>query len=146
MDQLGNMFNKYASGGNQNPNQNQGYPPTSGYPGGPEQQQQQMPHGQNAGGQGGFAGALGGFMNNLGGGQGGGQGGMHQGQGMQQQQQHQQQQGGFGGGSGGFLGGLGDRLQGAAGGGRESEKNEDYLDKGERTHGYALSNSMLMSV
>lgn len=33
-------------------------------------------------------------------------------------------------GSGGFLGGLGDKLNGAAGGGRESEKNEDYLDKG----------------
>lgn len=32
--------------------------------------------------------------------------------------------------SGGFLGGLGDKLNGAAGGGRESEKNEDYLDKG----------------
>ncbi|RMZ73994.1 hypothetical protein GMOD_00004812 [Pyrenophora seminiperda CCB06] len=33
-------------------------------------------------------------------------------------------------GSGGFLGGLGDKLNSAAGGGRESEKNEDYLDKG----------------
>jgi hypothetical protein len=32
--------------------------------------------------------------------------------------------------SGGFLGGLGDKLNSAAGGGRESEKNEDYLDKG----------------
>ncbi|OCL06252.1 hypothetical protein AOQ84DRAFT_365967 [Glonium stellatum] len=32
-------------------------------------------------------------------------------------------------GAGGFLGGLGDKLNGAAGGGRESEKNEDYLDK-----------------
>ena len=32
---------------------------------------------------------------------------------------------------GGFLGGLGDKLNSAAGGGRESEKNEDYLDKGE---------------
>ncbi|KAF1929614.1 uncharacterized protein M421DRAFT_91460 [Didymella exigua CBS 183.55] len=37
----------------------------------------------------------------------------------------QQQQG-----SGGFLGGIGDKLNSAAGGGRESEKNEDYLDKG----------------
>ncbi|KAF2015690.1 hypothetical protein BU24DRAFT_421996 [Aaosphaeria arxii CBS 175.79] len=31
---------------------------------------------------------------------------------------------------GGFLGGLGDKLNSAAGGGRESEKNEDLLDKG----------------
>lgn len=31
---------------------------------------------------------------------------------------------------GGFLGGLGDKLNSAAGGGKESEKNEDYLDKG----------------
>ena len=37
----------------------------------------------------------------------------------------EQQQGG-----GGFLGGIGDKLNSAAGGGRESEKNEDYLDKG----------------
>jgi len=33
-------------------------------------------------------------------------------------------------GGGGFLGGIGDRLNSAAGGGKESEKNEDYLDKG----------------
>jgi len=39
------------------------------------------------------------------------------------------QQGGSGSG-GGFLGGFGDKLNAAAGGGRESEKNEDYLDKG----------------
>jgi hypothetical protein len=31
---------------------------------------------------------------------------------------------------GGFLSGIGDKLNSAAGGGRESEKNEDYLDKG----------------
>ncbi|KAF2405475.1 hypothetical protein EJ06DRAFT_525990 [Trichodelitschia bisporula] len=31
---------------------------------------------------------------------------------------------------GGFLGGLGDKVNSAAGGGRESEKSEDYLDKG----------------
>ncbi|OCK82460.1 hypothetical protein K432DRAFT_348996 [Lepidopterella palustris CBS 459.81] len=31
---------------------------------------------------------------------------------------------------GGFLGSIGDKLNSAAGGGRESEKNEDYLDKG----------------
>ncbi|KAF1914928.1 hypothetical protein BDU57DRAFT_520157 [Ampelomyces quisqualis] len=34
------------------------------------------------------------------------------------------------GGGGGFLGGIGDKLNSAAGGGKESEKNEDYLDKG----------------
>lgn len=33
------------------------------------------------------------------------------------------------GGNGSFLGGIGDKLNGMAGGGRESEKNEDYLDK-----------------
>ncbi|KAJ9605220.1 hypothetical protein H2200_010610 [Cladophialophora chaetospira] len=37
---------------------------------------------------------------------------------------------GSGSGGGGFLGGIGDKLNSAAGGGRESEKNEDYLDKG----------------
>lgn len=31
---------------------------------------------------------------------------------------------------GGFLGGITDKLNSAAGGGRESEKNEDVLDKG----------------
>lgn len=35
-----------------------------------------------------------------------------------------------GGQGGGFLGGLGDKINSAAGGGKESEKNEDYLDKG----------------
>ena len=40
------------------------------------------------------------------------------------------QEGGGGGGGGGFLGGIGDKLNSAAGGGRESEKNEDLLDKG----------------
>lgn len=34
-------------------------------------------------------------------------------------------------GGGGFFGGLGDKMNSAAGGGKESEKNEDYLDKGE---------------
>ncbi|KAI9665111.1 MAG: hypothetical protein M1821_006559 [Bathelium mastoideum] len=33
-------------------------------------------------------------------------------------------------GSGGFLSGIGDKINTAAGGGRESEKNEDMLDKG----------------
>lgn len=41
------------------------------------------------------------------------------------------------GGSGNFLGGLGNKINTAAGGGPESEKNEDLLDKGE-TH--CLSN------
>lgn len=31
---------------------------------------------------------------------------------------------------GGFLGSIGDKFNSAAGGGKESEKNEDYLDKG----------------
>ena len=50
-----------------------------------------------------------------------------------QQQGNIQQQGGSGSGGsgGGFLDGLGDKFNSAAGGGRESEKNEDYLDKGE---------------
>jgi hypothetical protein len=33
-------------------------------------------------------------------------------------------------GGGGFMGGLGDKFNSAAGGGKESEKNEDMLDKG----------------
>ncbi|KAF2212611.1 hypothetical protein CERZMDRAFT_111706 [Cercospora zeae-maydis SCOH1-5] len=46
----------------------------------------------------------------------------------QQGGEGQQQQGSSGGG--GFLGGIMDKAHGAAGGGPESEKNEDYLDKG----------------
>lgn len=42
--------------------------------------------------------------------------------------------GGGGGGLGGLLGGLGDKVNNAAGGGKEGEKNEDYLDKGEITY------------
>jgi hypothetical protein len=34
------------------------------------------------------------------------------------------------GGGGGFLGSIGDKFNSAAGGGKDSEKNEDYLDKG----------------
>ena len=34
-------------------------------------------------------------------------------------------------GGGGFLGGIGDKINSAAGGGKESEKSEDYLDKGQ---------------
>ena len=37
---------------------------------------------------------------------------------------------GQGEGGGGFLGGIGNKINSAAGGGKESEKNEDYLDKG----------------
>ncbi|KIW88005.1 uncharacterized protein Z519_11115 [Cladophialophora bantiana CBS 173.52] len=48
----------------------------------------------------------------------------------QQQKQSGGQQGASGSGSGGFLGGLGGKINAAAGGGRESEKKEDYLDKG----------------
>lgn len=47
------------------------------------------------------------------------------------QNQGQQQEGGQSSGGGGFLGGIGDKINSAAGGGKESEKNEDYLDKGE---------------
>ena len=42
----------------------------------------------------------------------------------------EQSSGGGGGGGGGFLSGIGDKINSAAGGGKESEKNEDYLDKG----------------
>lgn len=51
-----------------------------------------------------------------------------------QQSQQGQNQGGSsnnqGESSGGFLSGIGDKFNSAAGGGKESEKNEDYLDKG----------------
>jgi len=46
--------------------------------------------------------------------------------GQQQQGQGQSSSGGLDG----VLGGLGNKLNSAAGGGRESEKNEDILDKG----------------
>lgn len=36
---------------------------------------------------------------------------------------------------GGFLSGIGNKLNSAAGGGKESEKNEDYLDKGMHSRG-----------
>jgi hypothetical protein len=53
------------------------------------------------------------------------QGGQQQGQSSEGQQKQDSSSSG-----GGFLGGLGDKFNSAAGGGRESEKNEDYLDKG----------------
>ena len=37
---------------------------------------------------------------------------------------------GQGEGGGGFFGGIGNKINSAAGGGKESEKNEDLLDKG----------------
>lgn len=39
-----------------------------------------------------------------------------------------------GGGGGGFLSGLGNKINAAAGGGRDSEKNEDFLDKGKKIY------------
>lgn len=36
-------------------------------------------------------------------------------------------------GGGGFLSNIGNKINSAAGGGPESEKNEDYLDKGSST-------------
>ena len=46
-------------------------------------------------------------------------------------------------GGGGFLGGIGDKFNSAAGGGKESEKNEDYLDKG--TSSYTHPHTQLSS-
>ena len=45
-------------------------------------------------------------------------------------QQSQPTENNSGGGGGGFLSGIGDKFNTAAGGGKESEKNEDLLDKG----------------
>lgn len=42
---------------------------------------------------------------------------------------------------GGFLGGIGNKLNEAAGGGKASEKNEDYLDKGTRCPALSLPSS-----
>lgn len=55
-------------------------------------------------------------------------GGSSQQQGQEQGQQQQTSSGQQGGG--GIFSGIGDKLNSAAGGGRESEKNEDLLDKG----------------
>jgi len=51
---------------------------------------------------------------------------------QQGQNQNNSQGGGAQGkqGGGNFLGGIGEKLNAAAGGGKESEKNEDMLDKG----------------
>ena len=54
-------------------------------------------------------------------------GGDAQGEKNSQQGQSERQSSG---GVGGLLGGVGDKLNTMTGGGKESEKNEDYLDKG----------------
>ncbi len=64
----------------------------------------------------------GGFLEGLGDKFGGGNQQGHRNDGGQRNEQ--------GGGGGGFLGGIGNKINSAAGGGPESEKNEDYLDKG----------------
>lgn len=67
------------------------------------------------------------FVNKLAGGQGQNQGQSANEQVMQDKTSGQQSSGS---GGGGFLGGIGNKLNEAAGGGKASEKNEDYLDKG----------------
>ena len=52
---------------------------------------------------------------------------MQQGQNNQSGEQNQNS----GGGGGGSFGGIGDKLNSAARGGKESEKNEDYVGKGQ---------------
>ena len=49
------------------------------------------------------------------------------------------QSGEQGSSEGGFLSGIGDKINSAAGGGKESEKNEDYLDKGQQLHNDCLN-------
>ena len=61
---------------------------------------------------------------------GGDQQGQNQNQNQQQGQGQNEQSSSSSSGGGGFLGGIGDKLNSAAGGGKESEKNEDYIDKG----------------
>lgn len=73
------------------------------------------------------------FVNKMTGGSSNNNNNNNQGNNANEQSQNQQQSSGSssgGGGGGGFLSGIGDKLNSAAGGGRESEKNEDYLDKG----------------
>ena len=76
------------------------------------------------------------FIKNAMGGEGQGSNNNQQGQNMQQGQNNQsgEQNQNSGGGEGGFFGGIGDKLNSAAGGGKEGEKNEDYLDKGQYTN------------
>lgn len=71
----------------------------------------------------------------------GGDSSQQQGEAQNQQQQNtsnQQNQSG-----GGLFSGLGDRLNSAAGGGRESEKNEDMLDKGTQFQDFIYTSSSL---
>ena len=68
--------------------------------------------------------------------------GGNQSEGQQQAQGQQQQSEGSGGG---FLGGIGNELNSAAGGGRESEKNEDYLDKGKMNRSISLAPHSFLS-
>ncbi|GIZ49807.1 hypothetical protein CKM354_001283200 [Cercospora kikuchii] len=72
------------------------------------------------------------FLKNAAGSLGGGNNNNNQQQGQQGQQggNPEQQQQGSSSGGGGFLDGIMNKAHGAAGGGPESEKNEDYLDKG----------------
>ena len=65
-------------------------------------------------------------LKNFAGSFGGGNQNQQQGQSSSGEGQRQKQEGG-----GGFFGSIGDKFNSAAGGGKESEKNEDYLDKGE---------------
>jgi hypothetical protein len=48
-------------------------------------------------------------------------------------------------GGGGFLDGITNKVNSAAGGGKESEKNEDYLDKGIASHTSLPSFSIVLS-
>ena len=62
-------------------------------------------------------------------------------EGGQQPQQQKEESGSSGGG--GFMSGLSDKFNSAAGGGKESEKNEDYLDKGKSSKPW--TSSLLLS-
>ena len=48
-------------------------------------------------------------------------------------------------GGGSFLSGVGDKINAAAGGGKESEKNEDMLDKGNPTQEASLMVMVLLT-
>ncbi len=105
-------------------------------------QQGQQGYGNQQGGYGGeqqgYGGNQGGYGGNQGG-YGGNQGGYGGNQGGYGNEQTEQKQGG-----GGFLGSIGDKFNSAAGGGRESEKNEDYLDKG-MSHNVRRSQPLLIN-
>lgn len=118
MDKFTGAFNSFTGGDNNNQQQgqySQGQE-QGGNQGGYSEGNQQTQQSRNNNGGGGAGDFLGGL----------GFGGGNNQQGQQGQGQNQGQSSGDG-----FLGGLGDKFNSAAGGGRESEKNEDYLDKGE---------------